>query len=211
MDKGQLSAQQSTNLPTGSLAAQPLSTLQAAILSRIDAGAILKRTHAVLSLYYDPDLDPQTKAELRQEFVVALQTYPGWAIEQAFDRWIATASRRPSPGEIVILATRAMEPILLAVKNKLREQEPVAPGFQPISDEQKDRANYLLERMGFTAKNAAALKLFPMAKSVADVENKITEWETRKPHWSETAPPDDPRWEVLRKSRIAAGMMKDTQ
>ena len=74
----------------------------------------------MLSLYYDPDLDPATKAELRQEFVVALMAFPDWAIQRAFDQWVKEAKRRPSPGEIVALAASQVKTITDEIARRAR-------------------------------------------------------------------------------------------
>lgn len=82
---------------------------------------MLARTNAVLALYYDPDLEPETKAAIREEFVRALATYPIWAIHKAFDNWTRTAARRPTPGEIVILGAREMQPLTDELNRRERE------------------------------------------------------------------------------------------
>ena len=94
-----------------SLREQSASTIQEAIRSPHDSGETLKRVNAVLGQYYDPGFDPETKALVREEFVRALQPYPMWAVHKAFDEWVRSMQRRPSPGEIVILIGRAMKPL----------------------------------------------------------------------------------------------------
>lgn len=167
----------------------------------------------MLSAYYEPDVDPQTRAELRQEFVVALAHVPEWAMQRAFDKWVKTASRRPSPGEIVILAERELKPITdeLASRaaEKMREdEERAAAKKNRVTPEAAAR---IMDEAGMTPERLTALKRFPMAGSVAEAQAKSAAWDKPTPHWSETATPDDPRWEMLRKSRIASGMIQDTQ
>lgn len=55
-------------------------------------------------MYFDPDNDQATKADVRAAFAMALNYVPEWAMHIAFDRWEKTGTRRPSPAEIVILA-----------------------------------------------------------------------------------------------------------
>jgi hypothetical protein len=113
--------QQSTKPQSVSLKDQSNSTIQAAILSPRDEGEVLKRTNAVLALYYDPDLEPETKASIREEFVRALSTYPIWAVHKAFDNWTRSSTRRPTPGEIVILVAREMQPLTDELKRRARD------------------------------------------------------------------------------------------
>lgn len=171
------SAQPSMNWLTGSLKEQHSSTLQTAIRSPSDQGQILRRANAVLSLYYDPDLDTTTKAELRQEFVIALNSYPQWAIEQAFDRWVRDYTRRPSPGEIAILASRAMEPIAmeLAERDKQAAYEAEMRADQFFRDrtpEEKERADAIARDIGFTTERAAMLRRFPLSRTMDEAKEK---------------------------------------
>lgn len=159
----------------------------------------------MLSAYYEPDVDPQTRAELRQEFVVALAHVPEWAMQRAFDRWVKTATRRPSPGEIVILAERELKPITdemaarAAVQMRIHDDEQEAK----IDRVTPEAAARIMAEAGLTPERLTALKRFPMAGSVAEALAKSKEWDKPAPHWSDTAPHDDPRWEMLRKSRAA--------
>jgi len=79
-----------------------------------------------------------------------------------------------------------------------------------MNDEMAYRAAKIMGENGFTDARAKALRRFPMARSQAEADALYEEWNKPKPHWSETAAPDDPRWEMLRKSRIASGMTPNT-
>lgn len=69
----------------------------------------------------------------------------------------------------------------------------------------KEAAAQIMESVGFTAKRMAAVKSAPMARTMDEAEERHAT--ARVAHWSETAAPDDPRWEMLRRSRIASGMI----
>lgn len=143
----------STPSRMASVREQSRSTLQAAIRSPHDQGATLKRVNAVLGLYFDPDNDPATKAAVREEFVRALAAYPDWAVQRAFDAWVKTGQRRPTPGEIVILATREIKPMTdeLARREKV-ERERAEAEAQPSEEELAHRravAAETMERCGF--------------------------------------------------------------
>ena len=178
--------------PMASLREQSVSTIQAAILSPHDSGACLRRIVAVLGLYYDPDQDPEAKALTREEFVRALDGKPDWAIQRAFDTWTKTAQRRPSPGEIMILVDRELRPLgeELARRDKFQRGQADAERAAKVTPEMRKAANDILERCGFTADRSRALERDPLAGSNAALERAMKP----TPHWSETAPPDDPRW-----------------
>jgi hypothetical protein len=114
---------------------------------------VLARTNAVLALYYDPDLEPETRAAIREEFVRALATYPVWAVHKAFDNWTRTATRRPTPGEIVILVSREMQPLTEELHRRAREaaeQREYKP--EPTPEEMQRRCAFaqdVMQRMGY--------------------------------------------------------------
>ena len=164
----------------------------------------MKRTQIVLSAYYEPDVDPQTRAELRQEFVLALSHIPEWAMQRAFDRWVRTASRRPSPGEIVILAERELKPMTDELAQRKRVSDEADAERQAAASRRVSAADAsdIMARAGFTAKRMEAVRAAPMSRSM----DEAVEGAAPAPHWSEAAAPDDPRWDMLRASRAASGL-----
>ena len=143
----------STPLPMASLREQSSSTLKAAIHSPHDQGATLKRVNAVLGLYFDPDNDPATKAAVREEFVRALSAYPDWAVQRAFDAWVKTGQRRPTPGEIVILVGREVKPMTDELARRERIEREQAEAESEVSPEEmahrRKVAAETMERLGF--------------------------------------------------------------
>ncbi len=132
---------------------QSTSELTTAIRSPADEGAILKRTNVVLALYFDPDNDPAVRAAVRQEFVMALKAYPNWAVQRAFDAWVKTNQRRPTPGEIRILTEREVKPLTdeLARRERLKADETdYRPDPSPEELEQRRAfAAETLQRAGY--------------------------------------------------------------
>jgi hypothetical protein len=145
--------QQSTKPRAVSLTEQSTSTIQAAIHSQRDEGEVLKRTNAVLALYYDPDLEPETKAAIREEFVRALSVYPIWAVHKAFDNWTRSGTRRPTPGEIVILVGREMQPLTDELNRRAKQEAAMRDHRDaPTPEEMEQRrafASGVMQRMGF--------------------------------------------------------------
>lgn len=83
------------------------------------------RADQCLALYFQPDEDAKTKLAVRQAFATALETVPQWAMHKAFDEWIRTGTRRPSPAEIRLLADRAIDPFYREAESRRNEQERV--------------------------------------------------------------------------------------
>lgn len=113
----------------------------------------MRRTNAVLALYYDPDLEPETKAAIREEFVRALAAYPTWAMHKAFDSWTRSATRRPTPGEIVILVAREMQPLTDELNRRAKEDAERGDYREAPSPEEMERrrnfASSVMQMAGF--------------------------------------------------------------
>jgi hypothetical protein len=91
---------------------------------------------------------------LRQEFIIALSSYPDWAIQRAFDQWVKDAKRRPSPGEIVSLAALQVK----TITDELSRRERLAT---PAIGQSRERvsasaAAEIMAKAGFTPKRMDA-------------------------------------------------------
>ncbi len=165
------SMQPSTPSPLASLREQSISTLKAAIRSPADPGRTLTRVTAVLATYFDPDHDPAVKAAVREEFVRALASYPDWAIQRAFDAWVKTGQRRPTPGEIVILVGRELKPMAEEIARREREERERAEAeATPSPEELAQRRAYAsetMQRLGFAK---AARPTGPMRPDVTEAD-----------------------------------------
>lgn len=191
---------------------QSSSTLQAAIRSQGgDEGAILKRANICLGNFYDPDLDPETKAGVRESFVRALREIPLWAVLRGFDAWERSMTRRPSPGEIVILAQKELRPLTdeLALRQRERDR---AEQEQRERDEARmspEAAAQILARTGFTPARMDAVRRTPMAGSFDEAQTRAEEPAVR--HWSDSASADSPEMTALRRSREANAIVQEAR
>ncbi|WP_185802963.1 hypothetical protein [Pontivivens nitratireducens] len=89
----------------------------------------------MLALYWEPDLDEATRINSYGEFVRALSRFPEWAMQKAFDRWVDTQSRRPSPADIAHLASVE----ILVLRREIdarRGGPPVAPVRRRMTPDQ---------------------------------------------------------------------------
>jgi len=196
------------NSQTNSLTAQSASTIQTAIRSPFDHGAALKRVNAVLANYYDPDFDAETKALARAEFLTALKSFPDWAVQQAFDAWVKNGTRRPSPGEIVILASRALKPMAdeLVRRAKERTERAEYEAEKARAPRCKEMAERIMQTNGFTVKRFNDIKKRPMAKTWAEVD-AVSDPQAAPPHWSAGKADDSPEMVALRKARAENPLM----
>lgn len=142
----------------------------------------------------------ETKVNLRAEFVTALASYPEWAMHRAFDRWVKEHTRRPSPGEIAILASRELEPITAELARRDKKQQAQLPAPDRVTPEAAAR---IMAEAGMTPDRLLAVKRFPMAGSLDEAKAKSAEWDAPKGHWSDTAAPDSAAWKQLQASRDA--------
>lgn len=181
-----------------------MSIVQEAIHSPSDDAETLKRTNVCLALYFQADEDADTKLGIRQAFVSALESFPAWAMHAAFDRWERTGARRPSPGEIAILASREVAPLYAEIKRRQAETEArQAPAPNPVTAEAAAR---ILHSAGFTPRRMDAIRSAPMAATFAEAESRTDA--PARPHWSETADPEGPEWAALRASRANNALIR---
>lgn len=164
---------------TTSLREQPESTIRAAIHSPNDPGATLMRANTVLSLYFDPDTTPEMRAAMREEFVRALASYPDWAVQRAFDAWVKRHNRRPSPGEIAILAQAEISEMF----TELKRREPAKPTDR-MDACTPEAAKRILTEAGFTPRYMQAVAKSPMAGSRDEVLSSFN----ARPHWTDAIP-----------------------
>lgn len=184
-----------------SLTAQSLSKLQAAIHSPCDGGETLKRANICLKLYFDPDGSPADRAAIREAFVRALADVPTWAMHKAFDAWERSGVRRPSPGEIAILAKRELMPFTDEIKRREKaeaQRREEAESYVPDAAA-KAAVERIVQQAGFTVSAVNAVRKAPMAASIEEAEEAAEK--PRKAHWSEVTPPDSPKWDALRAER----------
>lgn len=173
----------------------------------------MRRTNSCLAMYFDPDNDPATKADVRQAFVRALGHIPAWAMHRAFDGWEKSGTRRPSPAEIVILAERELKPIAeeLARRDRDASEAKAAADERSRNRVSPDAAARILAEAGMSPDRLEAFRRFPMAGSVAEAKDKLADWNATQPHWSDTAAQDSAEWDQLRKSRDANDLVKSAR
>ena len=158
---------------------------------------MLERTRVCLSCFYEPDMAPEDRAAMMDEFGRALRTFPRWAVSKAYDAWMRTSHRRPSPGEIAILAGRELK----AVTDEIALRKKLEVALEPMREKpDANAAAEILARAGWTPQRMDAIrKAHPLVGSMNEAE--AARATARVPHWSETAAPDDPRFTALRKAR----------
>lgn len=198
MPGNQLSKSPCANLPTASLREKSNSKLETAIRGEHDAGATLKRVNQCLAAFFDPNLDdPHTQAGVREEFVRALAGKPQWAIERAFDQWMATRHRRPSPGEINTTVAHILEPLRRELDTRRRnaDREKAERERAQADRPSPEEAASILEAYGFTPKR------FEMVRNNRMAGVETLREDDRPRHWSEGADPDRPEMQALKAAR----------
>jgi hypothetical protein len=194
------------NTPAVSLRDRSNADLTQAILSAGDEAYVLDRARVVLKLYYDPAMDDMDRADMLEEFRKALSHLPKWAVSKGFDEWARTMSRRPSPGEIGILAGRFLKSMTdeLACRAKEASYPTAETPPRERSFDEKARTEVMLQKAGFTPKRMQALHARPMARTHDELFAERTD---ERLHWTETVAPDSPEMEQLRRARAANPLM----
>jgi hypothetical protein len=94
---------------------------------------------------------------------------------------------------------------MLSAAHRLTKPAPPPEPEHVSNIVKRETAAEIMEQVGFTVRRMEAVKAAPMARTMDEAEHRATS--ARVPHWSETATTDDPRWEILRKSRLASGLV----
>ncbi len=191
------------NMPAVSVRDRSIEDLTQAIHSPGDEEGVLNRTRPVLKLYYDPQMSDEDRAAMLDEFGRALRDVPFWAVSQAFDRWVKSRGRRPSPGEIMELANSELSRYSTELENRRQRAEMAAqkPKNKLAPEDQRvkaEAAQSILVEAGFDLKRAARLSLNRMATTHDEREQDKP---ARPLHWTKTADPDGPEMKALHKER----------
>lgn len=122
--------------------------------------------------------------------------------------------RRPSPGEIVILAERELEPFAREVRDRKRAAEAAAEARRAAeaerTPEERRRAQEIVERCGFTASMTEAIRKKPAAGSMAEAVEAAGR-EDRVPHWTELEPPGSRALAQLEAARAANPIIAESR
>ena len=148
---------------------------------------IIERTNAIYNIGFVSPMSPQERAQVIDEYRRVLRVFPLWVIEQAFDNASREFQRRPTPGELVVLADRAKRPIAdeIARRRKQLEKSDAAHGDQVTDRIGAEDAERLCQAAGFTPKRIDELRRAPMAVSFAEAEVKA--YAPSKPDWTQSA------------------------
>lgn len=193
------------NTPAVSVREKSTADLTQAIHSPGDEAYVLDRTRICLKAFYEPDMSHEDRAAVMDEFARALRGYPRWAVSRGFDGWMKAGTRRPSPGDIVILAGRAIQEITDELKRRDRIAEQQAEDDAPPRCS-ADMSARLMAQAGFTPKRLDAVRRAPMALTFSEAD-AIADTPS-KPHWTETVAKDSPDMERLRKARAENPMIR---
>lgn len=166
------------------------SYLAAATGSTCDQVRLVEAIRDLLGFYYQPDESPEHRARQIALFVKDLADQSDDAAFWAVDEWRRTQDRRPTPAALRQLAMMRREAAFKATAARRPPPDPTPVYVEPDPE----------RRAAFLAEIDATLSHLA---SKVDAETAAQ----RRPHWTETAPPDDPRWDELRRAREANALM----
>ena len=174
-------------------------------LSEVDA-FLLARVNTILNIGFVPDWSPQERAGVIDEYRRALRIFPKWALIAAFDQASRTFQRRPTPGEICILADRQVKPFRdeLVQRRKVEEARRAAETERAATRVTPETAAAILSAAGFTPARIAAVCSRRMPGALAEADDK-------RGHWSDGVASDGPEIAALRASRDANPLIQQSR
>lgn len=158
-------------------------TIRSAIRSPASDAETLTRINAVLALYFEAETEAKARAAIREEYVRALTGVPAWAMHRACDAWVKSGSRRPTPGELVVLAQREIQPYTdeLAKRQRIEDEARAAEDERNRNRVTPEAAARIMAEKGFTQERLDAVMRRPMARTMEEAEAPTAE----RPHPAE--------------------------
>lgn len=172
--------------------------LAEAMRGRCDQDRLITTLRDLLSLYFVPDESAEMRVRQIALFVKDMSEFSDDCALWAVDEWRRNHDRRPSPAALRQLAMMRKQE---AFKAGERFRKPPEPERFIEPDPVKRAAN--LERINRDLGMVLHRGQYATPRYVAEAERV----ERRRPHWTETAAPDDPRWADLRRARAANPLM----
>jgi hypothetical protein len=144
-----------------------------------------------MGLYFVPDETPEERMRQVAMILEAVADMSDDCVWWALREWRRTQDRRPSPASLRQLCMRRRQEAVAC----LPEPQPSPPPYREAAPED------LAERAAILAKVATSVGLVQTQHGQWTLPDNPEAKPERVPHWSETVGPDDPRWEMVRRSR----------
>lgn len=146
------------------------------------------------------------------DWLNVLSDLPKDAISQACDGYLRDQPRvRPTPAEI-----RQRAHGWLKAKGRISaprlgsdDDKRLALPKPERTQEEREEGQRIMDRAGFTPKRLDAVRRKRMARDEAELY--AADNAERPAHWTETAAPDDPRWEALEKARADNPLIREAR
>ena len=140
-------------LPSVSLREWPQSVLVQAVTETPDLKSITARVTVLLSSYFEKTMDISTSDALLENWVDHLAAYPYWVVEYACSRWERTERRKPTPADIVKLASDRVLMCRDELERRYQSKFPPPEPATPLTIEEKRAramvADQYLKQFGF--------------------------------------------------------------
>lgn len=158
---------------------------------------LLRAIRDLLGLYWVPADGPDERVRQAALFVKDLSGFPEAVVFFAIHEWRTRQDRKPSIASLHQLCMVRQHGLMKRLKDLT---PPPVVYAKPLDADEIARREAIvagaLSNAGFTKRPTGWVSPGLVAEEKAEV---------RRPHWSETAGPDDIRWAALRKSRAANG------
>jgi hypothetical protein len=165
---------------------------------RCDQARLVDGLRDLISLYYQPAETSEMRARQIALFVKDLSDMSDDCVGWAIDEWRRNNDRRPTPASLRQLCMMRREAATKALKPEATNLHPApCTSLEPLSDEEKAKRQAIIERCA----HAAGMIKHQGQWVTPSRHEELTKEQERKPHWSEQALPNDPRWAVLRRAR----------
>lgn len=173
--------------------------ISAALRDPVDQAKLAVAIKDLLGLYWVPADSPEDRARQIALFVRDLAKFPDAVVAYAVHDWRTTQDRRPSIASLHQLCMCRQRALMERAAYLSPPDQ--APDPTPSAEQIEQRRALIGQAL---AKNGFVKRETGWVSPGVVAEEKE---QPRKPHWSETAAPDDPKWAALRRARAENPLM----
>lgn len=159
---------------------------------------------------FQTDVTPEGRAKVVNEYRRALRHHPKWVLAKAIDISVRSCAYKPTPGNINTAAISVTQSIVTEITRRKREAETYKASQVEKAPVDKEGANQICLKAGFTPKRAEKLKQRPLISNFAELDAASEDISSNR-HWSDTEAPDSPKMVALRKARSENKLILDAR
>ena len=161
---------------------------------------LVNRCKSISNIGFQTDISPEDRSNLINEYRRALRHHPKWVLAQAIDMSVRSCAHKPTPGNINSAANSVINDIVREIGRKKRGAEASKALQVKREPVDKESANQICLKAGFTPERTEKFKQRPLICNYAELDASSKDISASR-HWSDTEALDSPKIVALHKTR----------